>query len=339
MVYMVFQDIYWWLIPSASLLSLLLCYMIIIMMKSMNMVTQTNERTSHFQPIPYGGGWVVGFFIMVGIIIDFAHLPHFYKFFIGFLLIFFISAIDDAKKLPWILRLIIHYIACSFALAFASKNTGFEDSLMPLINIIGYEAFNGLITLGWLLYINFTNFIDGLDGISTQNSLLISLSMAIMLFFMPPLNMPGFDGITIALLIAAMVGFGFFNRHPAILFLGDSGAIGLGFLHGVCLMCLWGSGYWQHALILATFPIVESSYTLLNRLKNGQKIWESYRDYSFHLLAPKGSNHRQATKYILLLHVIIFLCFLSGFIVDFIGIVCAYACTLFYHYYVRKHCR
>lgn len=332
---MIFHDIYWWFIPIAGLMAFGACYGIIAMMNSLNMLVLVNDRTSHQHPVPYGGGWVVGCFIFMGIIVDFVNMPHFIKFLTGFLLIFIISLIDDIKNISWFVRLLVHYIACSLALAFVVENSGFGQLFEPLIALIGIQVFNALATLAWLIYINFTNFIDGLDGISTQNSLLITISMAVMLFVAPDLNMPYFNGIMICLLMAVMLGFGIVNKHPAKIFLGDSGAVALGFIHGVCLFCLWGSGYWQQALILAAFPMMECSLTIMARMRENKKIWQSYRDYSFHLLVAQGQNHKIATKPILALHIVIFLCFLSLFFINYIGVIMAYGLVATYHIYVR----
>ncbi|MDD4169887.1 MAG: phospho-N-acetylmuramoyl-pentapeptide-transferase [Desulfotomaculaceae bacterium] len=102
--------------------------------------------------------------------------------------------------------------------------------------------FSGLVTpggmqveLGWWLYLAFTMFIvvgmanavnltDGLDGLAAGVSMLVALGMVIIALFV---DKPGV-ALVMASLAGGCLGFLFFNRYPAKVFMGDTGSLALG---------------------------------------------------------------------------------------------------------------
>jgi len=102
--------------------------------------------------------------------------------------------------------------------------------------------FSGLITpggvhldLGWWLFLIFTvlvvvgmanavNLTDGLDGLAAGVSLLVALGMTVIAIIMNKIGV----AVSMAALAGGCLGFLFFNRHPAKIFMGDTGSLALG---------------------------------------------------------------------------------------------------------------
>ena len=79
---------------------------------------------------------------------------------------------------------------------------------------------------------NAVNLIDGLDGLVSGVSIISLVTMGIVsYFFLPVPNL--FLTMTIFVLVASIAGFFPFNYHPAILYLGDTGALFIGFMISV----------------------------------------------------------------------------------------------------------
>jgi UDP-N-acetylmuramyl pentapeptide phosphotransferase/UDP-N-acetylglucosamine-1-phosphate transferase len=88
-----------------------------------------------------------------------------------------------------------------------------------------------------------------------------------------------------------MVGFLPFNWYPARVFLGDVGAIPVGFVSGWLLISLAMTGQWAAALILPLYYVADATLTLLRRLLHGDKPWEAHREHFYQRATPVGTSH------------------------------------------------
>jgi len=144
-------------------------------------------------------------------------------------------------------------------------------------------------------FINFYNFMDGIDGSAVSEAAHIALS-----FFIISLLVPGLpEGMRVLsiVLLGASLGFAKFNWHPAKIFLGDVGSISLGLICGWLLLTLAKQGLYAAALIIPMFYLADSSLTILKRLLQRKKIWEAHSEHFFQKAARKGHSHsRIATK-------------------------------------------
>lgn len=104
-----------------------------------------------------------------------------------------------------------------------SRLIGFGNSLGITIHPVLYSLF---IIFFIIAVTNGVNFTDGLDGLATLVSLPVFLLFAAVAMNQGKMAIAGFCG----LIIAALLGFLFFNRHPAKIFMGDTGSMALGAL-------------------------------------------------------------------------------------------------------------
>ena len=196
-----------------------------------------------------------------------------------------VSFLDDLRDLSPISRLLLQ-----------------SGAVIACIEFLPGPVFQGLIgsipdtilsVVIWLWFINLFNFMDGIDGIAGVQTLSIGLGI----YLIGAINMP-FDAShgQALVLAAAAIGFLLWNWHPARIFLGDVGSIPLGFLLGWLLLNLASNGFWQAALILPLYYLVDSTWTLIQRILRGMIVWKPHKEHFYQLAVSRGRSHSQVSS-------------------------------------------
>jgi hypothetical protein len=150
------------------------------------------------------------------------------------------------------------------------------------------------VTLLWVVGIsNAFNLIDGLDGLATGASLFAALVM---------LGVSLVNGRTLVTvvsiaLVGALIGFLRYNFNPASIFLGDSGALFIGFL----LAALSVTGTQKASTVVAVaiplmafaLPVIDTGFTIARRLVSGKPLFEGDREHIHHMLLERGWSQRR----------------------------------------------
>lgn len=193
-------------------------------------------------------------------------------FFLSFCVLSLISYQDDRKGLDPILRLIIQAVCVYFSLATVPHVVSF----LPIkISIL-------LAFIIWIYIINITNFVDGADGFCTVNCLLFFSAVIYICLY----NDLFLFSLLISIIITPILFvFIFFNKPPAKLFMGDTGAIFLGFLIGYCVIELSYYGFYYLIFSAFSYPLLDCSITLFKKILKGYMPWKRLSDYYF--LIPK----------------------------------------------------
>lgn len=163
----------------------------------------------------------------------------------------------------------------------------------PLLHFPSWLSF--LLTVLWIVAItNAVNLIDGLDGLVSGVSIISLTTMGIVsYFFLNDSNI--FLTLTIFILVAAIVGFLPYNYNPAIIYLGDTGALFIGFMIGVLsLQGLKNSTAVAVVtpMIILGVPITDTVVAIIRRKLSGQKIYEADKMHLHHRLLSLGLTHR-----------------------------------------------
>jgi UDP-GlcNAc:undecaprenyl-phosphate/decaprenyl-phosphate GlcNAc-1-phosphate transferase len=150
------------------------------------------------------------------------------------------------------------------------------------------------LTMVWVVGIsNAFNLIDGLDGLASGASLFAALVMLVVSFFM---------GHTLAIVITlaltgALIGFLRYNLNPASIFLGDSGALFVGFL--LAALSLLSSQKASTAVAVAIplmafgLPVIDTGFTIARRFISGKPLFEGDREHIHHKLLERGWSQRR----------------------------------------------
>ncbi|WHA08450.1 MraY family glycosyltransferase [Enterococcus montenegrensis] len=153
------------------------------------------------------------------------------------------------------------------------------------------------VTLLWILAItNAVNLIDGLDGLAAGISIIgLTTIGLISYFFLPRTGV--FLAIIIFSLVAAILGFFPYNFHPATIYLGDTGALFLGYM--IAILSLQGLKNATFITILTPMfilgvPITDTVYAMIRRKFNKQPISSADKMHLHHRLLSLGFTHRGA---------------------------------------------
>ncbi len=141
---------------------------------------------------------------------------------------------------------------------------------------------------------NVVNFIDGLDGLAAGLCAIAAATFAVLAVSLDR----GTTAVLAAAVAGACLGFLAWNFHPAKIFMGDSGALPLGFL--LATMSIAGVMKTAAALsvvfplVVLLVPIVDTSFVVLKRLKYGRPISAADQNHLHHRMLRLGYSQRRA---------------------------------------------
>jgi UDP-N-acetylmuramyl pentapeptide phosphotransferase/UDP-N-acetylglucosamine-1-phosphate transferase len=202
---------------------------------------------------------------------------------------------DDRSHVSARWRLLAQLVAVAAGLAVLDGGPVFQGLLPPALDLLAAG-------LAWVWFVNLTNFMDGIDGITGVEAASIGIGLAIV-------GAPAAPALIVA---AAAIGFLRWNWHPARLFMGDVGSVPLGYLLGAMLLMLAKAGHWAPALILPGYYLADATWTLLRRLSRRQRVWEAHREHFYQQATQRGWSHARVAVSIGVLNLcLILLAFLA----------------------------
>ena len=234
-----------------------------------------NERSSHTQPTPAGGGLgiMLGLFVAVSVAAMNTPWPEEYSALLGLAgLLMILGVLDDRLGLPVMLRFAIYALACCGAIGLL---------LWPLPVWLAALL---LVYALWLL--NLFNFMDGIDGIAAGEAVFACVAAA---------GLTHLLGGSVAYLLFCLMlagnclGFLVWNWAPAKLFMGDTGSVPLGFL--LAGLSLFGEIPLYCWLILLAAFISDATITLIWRALTGQRVTQAHRLHIYQRLSRHWQSH------------------------------------------------
>ena len=222
---------------------------------------------------------------------------------IGCLVIVILGVFDDIYALNAKLKFSVQLIA-----ALCPVLAGMH---IDFIRVPSFISEYGYIGLGWLSYpltviwivgiTNAVNLLDGLDGLACGVS---SISALTLLCIAIIVGEPEVAFITSAL-AGACFGFLPYNFNPAKLFMGDTGALFLGYMLAAISVEGLFKGYAVISLaapfLILGLPIFDTSSAIIRRIKNHQPIMSPDRGHIHHRLVDAGFSQKQAVVIIYLI--------------------------------------
>ena len=271
-----------------------------------------NERSSHDRPVPRGGG-VAG--VTVVIVLLFICLRVFGvevdPVFIGAAgLIALVGFIDDLRSIPFLPRLIIHFLAASVVVW---RFEGYYDAQLLFSGTAIEKSVPAVSVLFIVWMTNAYNFMDGIDGILGAQAFLAGFAWMVLglLTGSPATALLG------GLIAGSCLGFLFFNWHPARVFMGDVGSTFLGFtIACIPLLSNEREGIVRdHGLVLSLcFSLLflfDTIYTRIRLILIGRLPWLPHREHLYQKLVRGGVRHGSVSVYFAL----------AGSVVAFLGIL------------------
>lgn len=168
---------------------------------------------------------------------------------------------------------------------------------LPFLGHIDLRWFSLPLTLFWILAItNAINLIDGLDGLASGVSIISLTTIGVIGYFFLHAKTV-YIPIVIFILVASIAGFFPYNFYPAKVFLGDTGALFLGFM--IAVMSLQGLKNATFItvitpMIILGVPITDTVYAIIRRLMNKRPISSADKMHLHHRLLSLGFTHKGA---------------------------------------------
>ncbi|GFH42231.1 undecaprenyl-phosphate alpha-N-acetylglucosaminyl 1-phosphate transferase [Lactococcus hodotermopsidis] len=293
------------------IIALILTPLMILISHKIGAVDKPNARRINAKPMPSAGGVaiVVAFssitlFVLPRIVglanhhlVEATYFRYILPFVLGGGIVALTGFIDDIVELGAKTKL-LGQVAGACVIWFFT-NSHIENFKIPFggPNLIFPEWLSFFATIFWILAItNAVNLIDGLDGLAGGVSIISLTTMGLVAYFFletPNVYLP----ITIFVLVAAIAGFFPYNFPSAVIYMGDTGALFLGFM--IAVLSLQGLKNATAVAVLTPMlilgvPITDTLVAVVRRKLNGGSIAEADRMHLHHRLLSLGLTQHAA---------------------------------------------
>jgi len=208
-----------------------------------------------------------------------------------------VGAIDDFRRLPWWQKLGGQVLAAAIPTWFGVYVHAFT---FPVLGVHQLPSAVGvLLTIVAIVAVmNMVNFLDGLDGLAAGVCAISGFTFAVI-----ELSLGRIGAATIAAIVCgACIGFLHHNFYPARIFMGDSGAMLLGYT----LAAISVQGLLKTAalatlvlpLLVLAVPVLDTSFVVAKRLRSGQPIYVADARHLHHRFMRIGFSERRTVVYV-----------------------------------------
>jgi UDP-GlcNAc:undecaprenyl-phosphate/decaprenyl-phosphate GlcNAc-1-phosphate transferase len=298
---------------SAGLISWLMIPVIIRFANNKGIIDlPDDDRKIHHTLIPTLGGVA----LFGGIVISFSawighQPPNYYSYLIAALVIIFIVGLkDDIEDVSPYLKLLAQFVAAGIVVVGAGIRLHHFDGFLGMndpteLNTILFTSFSIVVI------INAYNLIDGVDGLAGSISLVSSIAFGIWFY----LNGLFPEAMLAFVLAGALVGFLYHNFEPAKIFMGDTGALMVGFIMAVLAfkMISLNSGSFPFSLYrpsgiafaIMIVPLYDTLRIILVRLYKRKSPFKPDNQHIHHMMLKMGFSHRQIALILSLMTVVV----------------------------------
>lgn len=269
--------------------------------KEMGIIARTNNRTVHHGIIPRTGGYAIYVAFLIGAMVFLKTDNQINSILIGGLIVFLFGLYDDIHDLPPKMK-VLGQVAAALIVIFYG-GISLKGFTIPYIPTILSYSIALIVTLGWIVGItNAVNLIDGLDGLCGGISMIVLITTGLI-----SIHYGRTDITSLTLLLAGSIGgFLVFNFHPAKIFMGDCGALFIGFMLSV--ISLLGFGFKSSTfftlgapIVVLAVPIMDTLIAIIRRKVHHQRFDEADKGHLHHKLM--FSLELGQTKSVLILYI------------------------------------
>jgi UDP-GlcNAc:undecaprenyl-phosphate/decaprenyl-phosphate GlcNAc-1-phosphate transferase len=291
-------EIVWGFLLAASIV-VLLTPAVGGMARLLGVVDQPGGRRLNRRAIPRLGGLALFFGIFVPALAFVNLSGEMRGLLLGAAVATTVGAIDDFRGLRWWEKLAGQLTAAAIPVGFGIWVHRFT---FPIVGVHTLPKWLGMpLSVLWIVAImNMVNFLDGLDGLAAGVSAISAFTFTLIALSLPRPEIQA--AIISAIVLGAALGFLRHNLYPARIFMGDSGALLLGFV----LAAVPLQGLLKTASVVTLFfplvvlavPILDTSFVVAKRLKYHQPVYAPDRAHLHHRFVEIGFSQRRAATYI-----------------------------------------
>jgi UDP-GlcNAc:undecaprenyl-phosphate GlcNAc-1-phosphate transferase len=264
------------------------------MARLLGAVDQPGGRRLHTRPIPRLGGLALFLGVIVPALAFLKLNSETRGLLLGIAVATTVGAVDDFRGLrPW--------EKFSGQVAAAVIPVGFgiwiDHFTLPFIGVHGLSPWVGKpLTVVWIVAImNMVNFLDGLDGLAAGVCAIAGGTFSVIALSLQKPN----AAVVSAVVLGACVGFLRHNFYPARIFMGDSGAMLLGFVLATVavegLLKTAATVALAFPLLVLAVPILDTGFVIAKRLKYHRPIYSADHEHLHYRFLNIGFSQRRAT--------------------------------------------
>lgn len=252
----------------------------------LGVVDKPNARKLHHDHKPLMGGLAIylAFALALLLFSPPRHVVQLGAVLAGSAFVALIGLLDDRYNLGIRIRLLAVFVAASGVYA---SGIGFAPTT--------FWPLNYALTVFWILAItNAVNFLDNMDGLAA------GISSVAAFFFMTIaiVHQLSLVSVLAAALLGSAVGFLVYNFAPSSTFMGDMGALTLGFVLAVLgikidMITIPFDATWFVPLLVLALPAFDINLVVWTRISEGRSPGEAGKDHTSHRLIARGLSHRQ----------------------------------------------
>ncbi|NLY08303.1 MAG: undecaprenyl/decaprenyl-phosphate alpha-N-acetylglucosaminyl 1-phosphate transferase [Tissierellia bacterium] len=253
-----------------------------------------DDRRMHNKAMPLMGGLAMYIAIMVGILVYLPINQKTLSIILGATIILISGIIDDRKGMSPKTKVLFQLVAAIILILGGVSVDFITNPFTSSGNVYALGLFAIPLTIFWIVGItNTINLIDGLDGLAAGVTMIASFFLMLVAY--------RFDETKAALLSAMMMGAcaGFlpYNFNPAKIFMGDTGALFLGFMMAVTtidgVMKSIATVAVVVPIIILGVPIFDTFFAIVRRTMQGKSFAEADKNHLHHRLLGKGLTQKK----------------------------------------------
>lgn len=258
-----------------------------------------DNRRVHKTPTPLLGGLAIYFACIIGILLFVPLDKKILGVLAGATLIVVCGYFDDIKPLSPRTKFAVQIVAALIVMYCGVRIDRVTNPFQFIYkaNWIELGIFAYPITLVWIVGLtNAFNLIDGLDGLAAGVSAISSVTLLTVALLIGPGET--YIIILTAILAGSILGFLPYNFNPAKIFMGDTGAMFLGFmLSAISVMGVLKSATALSMLVpifAMGLPIFDTLFAMIRRFASGKSMVEGDKGHLHHRLLAKGYSQKKA---------------------------------------------
>ncbi|ALC88776.1 UDP-phosphate N-acetylglucosaminyl 1-phosphate transferase [Bacillus sp. FJAT-18017] len=291
------------------LCSILITPSIIKLAYKLGAVDKPNKRKVHTKLMPRLGGLGIFISFVIGILILQPYSPYHLAIVLGSIIIIITGILDDIYELSAKKKFLAQLAAALVVVLYGGIEVNFIN--LPFGGKLDFGVMSVPITILWIVGVtNSINLLDGLDGLAAGVSSIALISISAMAIVKGDAYVMSLGFIV----LVSTIGFLFYNFHPAKIFLGDTGALFLGYMIAVLSLLGFKNVTFISFIIpviILGVPLSDTIFAIVRRIVKKAPLSAPDKSHLHHCLLNLGFSHK---KTVLLIYGISALFGLAGFI-------------------------
>src|SRR3712207_2616556 len=251
----------------------------------------------HKRPIPRIGGVAIAIGILVPALVFLELDDSLTGIVIGIPVVAAIGLVDDLRGMEASHKMLLVLLAALIPVV--GYDMWFERIGLPFVSF-DLEPWLGIsLTLLWIAVVaNLVNLIDGMDALAAG-----IVAIAAAAFCVIAMSFGRVEAAALAAIVCgATLGFLRHNYHPAKIFMGDTGALTLGFVLGSLavegVLKTPATIALAAPLLIMAVPILDTSFVVAKRLKYKRRPWAPDQNHFYHRFLRIGLSQRKTAAYL-----------------------------------------